>query len=328
MREGKDTMKINGTHLMSRQRHRQFAALFLIAVCFMTVANAQGTNNSTPEHAETAAAPKVINIWPGVAPGSELWKQKETTIHMGPMESIVNVTTPTLTAYLPDPAKATGTAVIIAPGGGFILLGTDTHEIAEWLASRGIAAFVLKYRTAQIEGETEAQLGQAGGARFGAQIRDYALIAEDGKYALDDGVQAIKVVRAHAAEWGVSPDRVVFMGFSAGGMITEHTAIQPDASARPNFAAPIYGAYFPIVPPIPKDVPPFFMGMAEDDNLAGPQIIKFYDALKAAGYKPEFHIYDHGGHGWSMRKQGTTSDHWLDEFYWWLEAHKLTTPSK
>jgi hypothetical protein len=61
----------------------------------------------------------------------------------------------------------------------------------------------LKYRTAQIEGETEAQLGQAGGARFGAQIRNYALIAEDGKYALDDGIQAIKVVRAHAAEWGV-----------------------------------------------------------------------------------------------------------------------------
>ena len=210
----------------------------------------------------------------------------------------------------------------------FIFLGTDTHEVAEWLAARGIAGFVLKYRTAQLEGQNETQLNQAGGARFGAQIRNYALIAEDGKYALDDGIQAIKVVRAHAAEWGFSPNRVVFMGFSAGGMITEYTAIQPDVSARPNYAAPIYGAYFPTVPPIPKDVPPFFVEMAEDDNLAGSQIIKFYDALKAAGYKPELHLYEHGGHGWSMRKQGTTSDHWLDEFYWWLETHGLTKPSK
>ena len=322
-------MGINGSDSMRRRCHKPSAALSLIAACVMTVANAQETNNGQPaQPGMPALAPKVISIWPGVAPGSEQWMQKETTIHMGPMESIVNVTTPTLTAYLPDPAKATGTAIIIAPGGGFLFLGTDTHEVAEWLAARGIAGFVLKYRTAPLQGETEAQLGQAGGARFGAQIRDYALIAEDGKYALDDGVQAIKVVRAHAADLGVSPDRVVFMGFSAGGMITEYTAIQPDVSARPNFAAPIYGAYFPSVPAIPKDVPPFFMEMAEDDNLAGPQIIKFYDALKAAGYKPEFHLYEHGGHGWSMRKQGTTSDHWLDEFYWWLESHGLTRPSK
>lgn len=318
-------MKINETASKRRVSHKAFVALFLIAACGISSANAQETNSS--KTAQIALAPKVIHIWPGTAPGSEQWKQKETTIHMGPMESIVNVTTPTLTAYLPDPAKATGTAVILAPGGGFLFQGPN-KDVAEWLAARGIAAFDLKYRTAQIEGETEAQLGQAGGARFGEQVRNYALIAQDGKYALDDGVQAIKVVRAHAAEFGISPDRVVFMGFSAGGMITEYTAIQPDVSARPNYAAPIYGAYFPEVPPIPKDVPPFFMEMAEDDSLAGPQIIKFYDALKAAGYKPEFHLYEHGGHGWSMRKQGTTSDHWLDEFYWWLEAHGLTKPGK
>ena len=169
----------------------------------------------------------------------------ETTLGSGEMQRIVNVTTPTLTAYLPDPATATGTAVIIAPGGGFIFLGTDTHDVAKWLVARGIAAFVLKYRTAQIEGQNEAQLNQSGGARFGAQLRDHALIAEDGKYGIADGIQAIKVVRAHAAEWGVSPDRIVFMGFSAGGMITEFTAVQPDVSARPNYAAPIYGAPFP-----------------------------------------------------------------------------------
>jgi len=320
---------ITGATSMRRKHRNSLIALALIVACSLSLASAQETNKSKPEQASTPAiTKKVINIWQGVAPGSEQWKQKETTLGSGPMQRIVNVTTPTLTAYLPDPAKATGTAVIIAPGGGFIFLGTDTHEIAEWLADRGLAAFVLKYRTAQLEGRNEAQLNQSGGARFGAQLRDHALIAEDGKYGIADGIQAIKVVRAHSAEWGVSPDRIVFMGFSAGGMITEYTAIQPDVSARPNYAASIYGAPFPDVPPLPKGVPPFFMEMAQDDNLAGPQIVAFYDALKAAGYKPEFHIYNHGGHGWGMRKQGTTSDHWIEEFYWWLEAQGLTRPLK
>jgi acetyl esterase/lipase len=301
--------------------------LTLSSACFLSISNAQETNSKLEQAASSASAPRVINIWPGVAPGSEQWKQKETTIRSGPMQSIVNVTTPTLTAYLPDPAKATGTAVIIASGGGFLFLGSE-KDVAEWLAGRGIAAFELKYRTAQLEGENDSQLGQSGRARFGAQLGNHALILEDGKYGIADGIQAIKVLREHAAELGISPDRIVFMGFSAGGMITEYTAVNPDASARPNYAAPIYGAPFPDVPPIPKGVPPVFMEMAQDDNLAGPQIVAFYDALKTAGYKPEFHNYEHGGHGWSMRKQGTTSDHWLDEFYWWLDAHGLTKPGK
>jgi len=312
---------------MSTRIRGSFIVLALIAASIGIGASAQRTTSGVHEQAATpAVAPKIIYIWPGVAPGSEQWKQKETTIHMGPMESTVNVTTPTLTAYLPDPARATGTAVILASGGGFVFLRSE-KDVAEWLASRGIAAFELKYRTAQLQGKTEAELNRAGGVRFGAQLRDHALILEDGKPGIADGIQAIKVMREHAQEFGISPDRIVFMGFSAGGMITEYTAVNPDVIARPNYAAPIYGAPFP-VPPIPKDLPPFFMEMAQDDNLAGPQIVAFYDALKAAGHKPEFHIYEHGGHGWSMRKQGTTSDHWLQEFYWWLEAHGLTKPSK
>jgi acetyl esterase/lipase len=160
---------VNVADPIRRKDRKSLFVLALIAALSLSFASAQETNNSKPtQPATSAVAPKVINIWPGVAPGSEQWKQKETTLTSGPMQSIVNVTTPTLTAYLPDPAKATGTAVIIAPSGGFIFLGTDTHEVAEWLAARGLAAFVLKYRTVQLEGQDEAQLDQSGGARFGA----------------------------------------------------------------------------------------------------------------------------------------------------------------
>jgi hypothetical protein len=148
----------------TRNHWKSFILLCLLSASLFTSARAQENNSSSkPEQVATPAVKKKeVNIWPGVAPGSEQWKQKETTLGSGPMQRIVNVTTPTLTHYLPDPAKATGTAVIIAPGGGFIFLGTDTHEIAEWLAARGIAGFVLKYRTAPLEGENENVVGKAG----------------------------------------------------------------------------------------------------------------------------------------------------------------------
>jgi acetyl esterase/lipase len=324
-------LRITGTNSMSRTYRKSLIALALVAACSLSLASAQETNKSKPEQAATSpTTTKVINLWPGVAPGSEQWKRPETNLGSDGMETTVNVSTPTLTVYLPDPSTATGTAVIIAPGGGFIGLSINSegHDVAKWLVARGFAAIVLKYRTVQIEGKDATQLGQSARAAFMAQMNNHAQIDEDGKYGVADGIQAVKVVRAHAAEWGISPDRIVFSGFSAGGMITDFTAIQTDASARPNYAAPIYGAPISHVPPIPQGLPPFFMAMAQDDNLAGTYIVAFYDALKAAGYKPEFHIYSSGSHGWGMRKQGKTSDHWIDEFYYWMEAQGLTRPLK
>jgi acetyl esterase/lipase len=310
----------------SRKHRKFFIALWLVTASHLPAAKAQEASNSKPQQAATPSmTTKVINLWPGAAPGSEQWKQPETALGPG---MIVNVSTPTLTVYLPDPSTATGTAVIIAPGGGFIGLSINSegHDVAKWLVARGFAAIVLKYRTIPIEGKDATQLGQSARTAFMAQMSNHAQIDEDGKYGIADGIQAVKVVRAHAAEWGISQDRIVFTGFSAGGMITDFTAIQPDASARPNYAALIYGAPISHVPPIPQGLPPFFMAMAQDDTLAGTYIVAFYDALKAAGYKPEFHIFTSGGHGWGMRKQGKSSDHWIDEFYYWLEAQGLTRP--
>jgi acetyl esterase/lipase len=261
------------------------------------------------------AGAQTVDVWPGAAPGSETWTQKETTVADTPVGSVVfNVVTPTLTAYLPEKSKATGTGVIIAPGGAFVALAIDLEgrDVARWLQARGLAAFVLKYRIMEKHGE-----GIPKGMDMDAAAR----------YGIADGVQALKVVRQRAAEWGVSPDRVGFMGFSAGAMVASAALLQADAGARPSFAGIIYGAPFGAMPAIPKELPPIFLAWAQDDNLTLGPVVKFHDALLAAGHKPEVHVYSAGGHGFGLKKQGTTSDHWIDEFYYWLEAQGLTKPA-
>ena len=257
---------------------------------------------------------QTLNIWPGVAPGSENWTQKEKAADNTPVGTVVfNVVTPTLTVYLPERGKATGTGVIIAPGGAFVALAIDLEgrDVARWLQNNGIAAFVLKYRI--LEKKQEG-------------IPPDLNMDEAGKYGIADGIQAIKVVRQHATEWGISPDRVGFLGFSAGAMVTSGTLLQQDAAARPNFGAPIYGGPFGAMPPIPPKLPPIFMAYAQDDGVALDPVVKFYKALKSAGHKPEIHVFSAGGHGFGLRKQGTTSDHWIEEFYYWLEAQGFTKP--
>jgi acetyl esterase/lipase len=259
----------------------------------------------------SSAHAQVVNVWPGVAPGSENWKQQERTIENTPVGTVIfNVVTPTITAYLPDPAKATGAGVIIAPGGAFIALAMSRGgvDIAQWLQQRGIAAFLLKYRLVAHEDGGIPQMDMDTSARYG----------------IADGIQALKVVRQHAAQWGVSPNRIGFMGFSAGGMVTAGALLQADSASRPNFAALIYGAPFGVMPKIPSGLPPIFMAWAQDDQVARMPVVKFYDALLAAGVKPDTHIFSSGGHGFGVQKQNTTSDRWVDAFYNWLDSEGLT----
>lgn len=261
--------------------------------------------------AATGARAQVVRIWPGTAPGSERWTQQEKTYTGTPLGTVViDVVTPTLTAYLPARATATGTGVVIAPGGAFVALALDLEgtSVARWLQRRGIAAFVLKYRTVEKkqDGIPEMDFDTAG------------------RYGIADGIQALKVVRAHAAEWGVLPDRIGILGFSAGGMVASGALLQPDSAARPDFAAMIYGGPLGAMPRIPAHLPPTFLAWAQDDRQAGDAVARFYAALMAAGDRPEAHIYGSGGHGFGLRHQGTTSDHWIDQFYQWLEAGGLT----
>ena len=260
-------------------------------------------------HAQT------VRVWPGVAPGSETWTWQERTVENTPIGAVVfNVVTPTLTAFLPERTKATGTGVIVAPGGAFVALAIDVegYQVARWLQQRGIAAFVLKYRIVEKRQDGIPAMDMDTAARYG----------------IADGIQAIAVVREHAAEWGLSPDRVGFLGFSAGAMVASGALLQPDAAARPSFAALIYGGPFGAMPAIPATLPPMFLAWAQNDELVLGPVVAFHDALRAAGHKPEVHIFGAGGHGFGMRRQGTSSDHWIDAFYYWLEGQGLTTPER
>src|SRR5580765_5618437 len=231
---------------------------------------------------------QTVNIWPGAAPGSERWTYQERTVENTPIGTVIfDVVTPTLTAYLPHRAKATGTGVIIAPGGAFVALAIDleANPLARWLQERGIAAFVLKYRIVRKlqDGIPQMDMDTAG------------------RYGIADGIQALKVVRQHAAERGVKPGRIGMIGFSAGAMVTSGALLQADAAARPDFAALIYGGPFGKMPPIPASLPPTFMAWAQDDPVAREPVVRFYDALTAAGNKPDTHIFSAGGHGLGLK---------------------------
>lgn len=254
---------------------------------------------------------QTVNVWPGRPPGTESWSQKERVITHTPVGTVVlNVVTPTLTAYLPVRSKATGTAIIVAPGGYCVALAMDRggNDVAQWLQKRGIAAFVLKYRIAEKKQEGVPNVDEDVACKFG----------------IADGIRAIAVVRERANEWNVRPGSVGFIGFSAGGMIASGALLQANAAARPNFAAFIYGAPFGLMPLVPSNLPPIFMAWAQDDPIALAPVTRFYDALRAAGNKPEVHIFSAGGHGFGIASQGKSSDHWMDEFYYWLQAQGLT----
>lgn len=252
-----------------------------------------------------AFAQKSYNIWPGAAPGSENWKQEEQTIKNTPVGTVVlNVVTPTLTAYLPDKSKATGTALIIAPGGACIALAMkSTDELATSLSEKGIAAFILKYR---LKEKKEQGIPKDLNEDTACQ------------YGIADALQSIKFVRKHASEWGIS--KIGILGFSAGGMIASEVLVQKDTASLPDFAALIYGAPFASMPVIPSRLPPIFMCWAQDDEIAATTMERFYKALILAGHKPEVHIFNAGGHAFAAKEQGTSSDHWTDVLYYWLQA--------
>ncbi|HEV3440239.1 MAG TPA: SMP-30/gluconolactonase/LRE family protein [Gemmata sp.] len=281
-----------------------------------------------PVLAVAADKPAVYDLWPGVAPGEKGDVGEEVTKSSkpgGPVNSVTNISKPTLTVYKPAKDKDTGTAIVIAPGGGYNVLAWE-HEgtqVGEWLQSIGVTGVLLKYRV----------------PRRVDQPKDAPPIG-----ALQDAQRAIGTTRAKAKEWGIDPNRIGMLGFSAGGHLTAWAATNFDkhaystvddldkASCRPDFAVLIYPGGVvdrtkkeQLSPEIriSKETPPCFFALAYNDSGPLDGSLKMMSALKQAGVSAELHVYSEGGHGFGMRTGDKPHATWPKRCEEWMRVEKF-----
>ena len=271
------------------------------------------------------AQPNAIVLDTGPLPGAtakESWHSQYGSVFAR------NVTVATLTPFLPDPAKATGAAVIVAPGGGFRTLSMENEgwDVAKALADQGVAAFVLKYRLNQTP-EDMAGFEKSMAEMFSGAARPRPPGTQDPATFLApqiaDARAAFALVRSRSKEWKVDADRIGMVGFSAGAMLTLSTALYGQ-DAKPAFIGDIYGPLMPVT--VPADAPPLFVALAADDPLFGGPEYGLITNWRAAKRPVEFHLYEQGGHGFGMYKKATTSTGWFDAFSRWLGMHGYLKP--
>jgi acetyl esterase/lipase len=269
----------------------------------------------------TAAEPSRFAVWPGDAPGEKGDVGEEKTLPPQgdrPVERITNVTRPDIAVYPAPEDQNTGAAVLVCPGGGYNILAWDLEgvEVAEWLNSIGVSAFVLKYRVPRREGR------------------------EKHEAPLQDAQRAMSLVRSRAKEWGVDPGRIGILGFSAGGHLSATAATNFDrrsyesldavdeVSCRPDFAVLVYPAYLTegdgltLAPEIrvSAETPPVFFAHAGDDRIGPENSIAMYLALKQAGVPGELHVYARGGHGFGLRPAEHPAPTWPARCEAWLKS--------
>jgi acetyl esterase/lipase len=270
----------------------------------------------TAPPAAPAELARALPLGTGQTPGAngpEQWNGKPGAM------SVRNVGSASLLPVLPDPGKATGAAMVIAPGGAFMSLAWD-HEgmkVARAMADRGIAAFVLKYRVDPTPRDS-AGYGRAIGARMSNWIGKpgEGLKIVTPPYAVADGIAALRLVRARAAGWRIDPACVGMIGFSAGARTTLAVTLQAAPADRPAFIAALY-------PPmerraVPADAPPMFVAMAADDPLSGRAGYGLLESWTAARRPVEFHLYQRSGHGFGLGVRGTTTEGWIDGLLRWI----------
>ena len=310
-----------------------------VARCLAAALMAPALLAGTPSGQAPTAAPQEVRIWTGKAPGSESWTLPETTT----AGRISNVSDPSFTVYLPAPSAANGAGVVICPGGAFRFLSWDaTVEAARWLNGKGIAAFVLKYRTLPVPPPASPPAGAPPPAapapgRPGAkeiEIRNAnANPAPDNeplnaviRMSVADAQQAMRIIRRRAAEWRVDPKRLGIMGFSAGGGTVIGTALAEKGDAYPDFLVSVYGPSQQDVF-VPAYAPPLFIAVGSFHPNVTAGCVALFSAWKAAGRPVELHAYDDVKGPFGVTGQGGPVDGWLDRLYEWLRAKGLLAPS-
>jgi acetyl esterase/lipase len=286
-----------------------------------------------------ADEPLVVEIWPGTAPddtgefGAE-WVRASPALERRITEvtestkMITSVTKPSITIRRPPREADTGTAMLIFPGGGYwnLYWEVEGEEVAAWLNSRGMTAIILKYRVPRRPGEPER---------------------EPAPRPLQDAQRAVSLVRSRCKEWGIHPERIGVVGFSAGGHLAISTATQFDrraykpkdeidkVSCRPDFAVAVYSGYLKaadrdeLAPSlrIPKDTPPTFLVHGGEDIVSAPEhSVLMYLALKRAGVPAELHVYASSTHGFGVRQGDRPHSAWPTTCTEWLKDQKLLEP--
>ena len=281
-----------------------------------------------------AGEPVVERLWPGAAPGDVgLAAAEKERIYpsklVGPTKLITNVTQPTITVLRPPAGMNTGTAMIICPGGGYwdLFWELEGEEVAAWLNTVGITGVILKYRVPRRAGEPKG---------------------EPPPGPLLDAQRAVSVVRSRAAEWGIDPQRIGIIGFSAGGHLALATATgfeqrryarvdaHDDASCRPDFAVLCYSGFLKAKErdelwpglAVPPRTPPVLLTHASDDSISSSeQSAIMYLALKRAGIPAELHIYATGEHDFGVRQNGRLPSSWTRLCVDWLRSFDLLKPA-
>jgi acetyl esterase/lipase len=243
-----------------------------------------------------------------------------------------NISTATLTPFLPEPGKANGAAVIVAPGGGFrwLSMGNEGWEVAEALAREGVAAFVLKYRlqpTPPSLDDFKAWMNRPRPAPSASSEASEGSTPPrpprwDLSNQLEDAEAAYAMIVKRAEEWGVDINRIGMIGFSAGAGLTMHSTLNSQTMDLA-FIGPIYGGMGPVE--VPEEAPPMFNVIATDDFLFRGQF-GVIDSWYKAGIPVEFHLYQNGGHGFGLGNPNRTSNRWFDAFIHWLDVNDFLTP--
>jgi acetyl esterase/lipase len=295
-----------------------FAFLFFFAVSAMA-------QDGTIYPLDSPAEPDAIPLGTGSVDGQTA---PETWFRQWGDPMARNISAATLTPFLPEPGKANGAAVIVAPGGGFrwLSMGNEGWEVAEALAAKGIAAFVLKYRLhptpellddfKESMNRTIAPPADSSGSK---EVAEPPRPRRDMTNQLEDAEAAYNLIIKRAEEWGVDTARLGMIGFSAGAGLTMHATLNSKLM-KLAFIGPVYGGMGPV--DVPKNAPPMFNVIASDDFLFRGQM-GVIESWYEAGLPVEFHLYQNGGHGFGLGNPDRTSNRWFDAFIHWLDVNDL-----